>query len=420
MIRKALPFLVVVLLIASLVVLVQWRVVMNVENGAEKGAQKGLGKGKRSEKPLVVEMATVRVAPMPILLQAVGQVQSEHSVQIRPQISGMLQAVTFAEGQAVKQGQLLFKVDSLQYETALMAARAEWEYAKEQVQRLAPLAGKEYITTQEYDNARASVDKTQALLKQAEINLAYTNIRAPIAGRTGSLGAKAGNLVAPGDAAPLVVINQMQPILVLFSIPQQNLSELRRFQALRSIRIFITQENGSGDLGEGELVFVDNSVNTETGTILLKARLQNKDEQLWPGQYVGVRTRLTMQDEAIVVPQTAVLSGQNGNYVYTVEQGITATRPVQVDRQVDDLAVIQSGLTPGEVVVTSAPRNLRPGSKVVSVEESNKAFDAKKAPPGNGSVNSGESTASAVTGESTSVAIPATPSDAMRANKRQP
>jgi multidrug efflux system membrane fusion protein len=360
--RKIIALSIFGIVIAAVAVLAAWRISGN-----------GEAKDKRPDKPLTVEMATVKVQPMPILLQAVGQVQSEHSVQIRPQVSGVLQQVYFAEGDAVKKDQKLFRIDPAQYETALSAARAEWENAKANAERLAPLAGKEYVTSQEYDNARAAADQAQAALRQAEINLAYTDIRAPIAGRTGSLGAKAGNLVAPTDSAPLVVINQMQPILVQYSIPQQLLPELRRYQAQRSIRIFVTHEDGSGDLGEGELVFVDNAVNTDTGTVMLKARLRNEHEQLWPGQYVGVRTQFAMQPEAVVVPQSAVQTGQNGNFVYVVEQGKAAIRPVQVDRAVGELAVIASGLTAGETIVARAPRNLRPGLKVVPADAADKA-----------------------------------------------
>jgi RND family efflux transporter MFP subunit len=352
--RRILLLIIIGAVIAALAAVVGWRV-----TGGD-----GKTKGKHSDAPLVVEMGTVRVQPMPISLQAVGQVQSEHSVLIRPQLSGMLQDVYFNEGQAVVKGQKLFRIDPAQYETALSAARAAWQYDKEQVQRLAPLAGKEYVTTQEYDTARAALDQALAALKQAEINLAYTDIRAPIAGRTGSLSVRAGNLVAPTDNAPLVVINQMQPILVQYAIPQQSLGVLRRYQAQHGIRIFITHEDGSGDLSQGELVFVDNTV-SDTGTVLLKARISNDHERLWPGQNVGVRTRLAMQAAAVVIPQTAVQTGQSGNFVYVVEQGKAAVRAVQVDRQVDDVAVIAAGLKSGETIVTRAPRNLRPGIKVV-------------------------------------------------------
>jgi RND family efflux transporter MFP subunit len=357
--QKIIPLFIVVIVIAVLVGLVEWR---TAGNG-------GKSAGKRPDTALVVETAAVKIQPMPVSLQAVGQVQSEHSVQIRPQVSGMLASVYFKEGQAVHKGQQLFRIDPAQYQTALNAARAQWEYASEQAKRLAPLAGKEYVTTQEYDTARASADQAQAALKQAEINFSYTDIRAPISGRTGSLGAKTGNLVSPTDTTPLVVINQMQPILVQCSIPQQSLPELRRYQKQRSIRIFITNEDGSGDLGQGELVFIDNSVNTDTGTVLLKARVPNAHEQLWPGQYVGVRIQFAMQPDAVVVPQTAIQTGQNGNFVYVVENGAAAVRAVRVDRQVNDVAVIASGLKPGEIVVTRTPRNLRPGVKVVSATD---------------------------------------------------
>ncbi len=343
-------------IIALLAAVVAWRI----------AGETAAGKSKRPDQPLVVEIASARQQPMPISLQAVGQVQPQHSVQIRPQVSGMLAAVEFSEGQAVTKGQRLFRIDPAPFQAALDAARAAAENATAQAARLAPLAGKEYVTTQEFDNARAAADQARAALTQARINLAYTDIRAPIAGRTGSLAVKAGNLVAPGDAAPLVVINQMQPIVVQYSIPQQLLPEVQRYQAQGSIRIFITHEDGSGDLGTGELVFVDNAVAADTGTVTLKARLPNAHEQLWPGQYVGVRTQLTVQDDAIVVPQTAVQTGQSGNFVYVAEQGNAVVRPVQVDRQVGDLAIIATGLKAGEQVVTRAPRNLRPGFKVVA------------------------------------------------------
>ena len=357
--RNSLSMIVIILTIAILVALVEWRI-------ADTG---GKIKARHMDTALVVETASARIQPMPVLLQGVGQVQSEHSVQIRPQVSGLLQAVYFKEGQAVDKGKKLFRIDPEQYETTLVAAQAEWENAKANADRLAPLVGKEYVTTQEFDNARAAADKALAALKQAKINLAYTDIRAPIAGRTGSLGAKAGNLVAPTDNTPLVVINQMQPILVQYSIPQQSLTELRRYQAQHSIRIFITNEDGSGDLGRGDLVFIDNTVNTDTGTVMLKAKVGNVHEQLWPGQYVGVRTQFAIQPDAMVVPQTAVQTGQNGNFVYVVEDGKAVIRAVRVDRQVGDMAVIASGIKAGDTVVTRAPRNLRPGVKVVSAAE---------------------------------------------------
>jgi RND family efflux transporter MFP subunit len=362
MTRKTLTLSIFGIIIVVLAALVFWRVSGNTGNA----------KNKRPARALVVETAAVVVQPEPILVQSVGQVQPEHSVQIRPQVSGMLQAVNFSEGQDVAKGQLLFRIDPSTYQAAVAAARAAWENAKSQQDRLTPLADKGFVTTQEYDNARTAADQAHASLTQAEINLAYTEIHAPIAGRTGSLSVKAGNLVAPTDAAVLVSINQLHPILVQYNVPQQMLPEIQRYRSRHSIRIFITHEDGSGDLGSGDLVFVDNAINSETGTVMLKARLNNARNQLWPGQYVGVRTRLAMQKDALVVPQVAIQSGQDGNFVYVVEQGVATVRQVQVDRQVGDLAVIAGGLKAGETVVARAPRNIRPGLKVESVPASGK------------------------------------------------
>ena len=355
MTRKTLVISFFVIVIVALIALTAWRITVKPH---------GEARGKRPDQPLVVELSAARVQPMPISLQTLGQVQPEHSVQIRPQINGMLEEVYFSEGQVVVKGQRLFRLDRSPYETALVGARTAWQAAEAQVKRLEPLAGKEYVTTQEFDNARAAAGQLRALLQQAEINLAYTDIRAPITGRTGSLSVKAGNLVTTNDVTPLVVINQIQPILVQYSIPQHILPELQRYKKRRGIRVIITQEDGSGELGEGELVFIDNAVNSATGTITLKARLHNEGEQLWPGQYVGVRTQLTVQHDAVVVPQTAIQTGQEGNFVYIVEQGKAAVRSVKVDRQVKDLAVIASGLKGDEMIVTRSPRNLRPGAAV--------------------------------------------------------
>lgn len=352
---------------------VAWRI------GGGPGAGGG---GRPPARPLAVETAPVRVQPMPVLLLAVGQVVSEHSVAVRPQVSGMLQAVHFAEGDTVRAGEPLFDLDAAPFQAAVDAARAAWENAKAQAGRLEPLAGKDYVTPQEYGNALAAADQAKAALTQAEINLAYTRIRSPITGRTGSLGVKPGNLVGPSDAAPLVAINQMRPILVQYSVPQQMLPEVRRRQADGTVRVSVTREDGTGDLGAGNLVFIDNQVRTDTGTVTLKARVPNAKERLWPGQYVGVRTRLAVEPKAVVVPQTAVQTGQDGNFVYLVEDGKVAVRPVVIDRQVEDLAVVASGLSGGETVVVRVPRNLRPGIEVIAAGAGGAASGPAESAPG--------------------------------------
>lgn len=313
---------------------------------------------------LTVALGRAEVKSMPVTLSAVGQVLSEHSVQIRPQVSGMLKQVFFTEGQFVTAGTPLFQIDPAPFQAALASAKAAAENTKANADRLAPLGKQDYATQQEVGDAKATADQAQATYQQAQINLGYTGIRAPISGRTGSLSVKSGNVVAPTDVNPLVVINQMQPIQVQFNLAQQFLPEIREYQAKHSIKVIITREDGSGDLDEGSLVFIDNAINTSTGTVMLKASLPNKHEQLWPGQYVGVTVQLAVQQDAVVIPQSAVLTGQDGNYVYIVEDGKAVQRAVKVDRQIGDMAVVSSGLKGGEQVITLVPRTLREGMHV--------------------------------------------------------
>jgi len=342
--------------VAVLVVLLALRVWSNVRNSHRREAVDNL----------VVSMGTAKVQPMPVTLTAVGQVVPEHMVQIRPQVAGMLKEVYFTEGQTVAAGQRLFLIDPGPFEAALASAKAAWENDEANADRLAPLAKQDFVTPQEYENARAIADQAQAAYKQAEINLSYTDIRAPIAGRTGSLGVKAGNIVAPSDANPLLVLNQIQPIQVQFQLAQQFLPEVRDYDARHALKVQITQEDGTGDLDQGKLVFIDNAVNTSTGTVMFKASLPNRREQLWPGQYVGVTLQLALQQDAVVIPQSAVLTGQQGNYVYVVKDGIADQQAIKVDRLVGDVAVVSSGLKGGERLVTAVPRNLRPGIHVTA------------------------------------------------------
>lgn len=342
--------------VAILVVLVALRVWSNARNG------------RRHEQVdnLVVSMGQAKMQPMPVTLTAVGQVISEHAVQIRPQVSGMLKEVFFTEGQSVEAGQKLFLIDPGPFEAALASAKAAWENAKANADRLEPLAKQDFATPQEYENARATADQAEAAYKQAQINLSYTDIRAPNAGRTGSLAVKSGNVVAPTDANPLVAVNQMQPIQVQFQLAQQFLPQVREYDAKHSLKVTVTREDGSGHLDDGKLVFIDNAVSSVTGTVMFKASLPNRQEQLWPGQYVGVTLQLSLQQNAVVVPQSAVLTGQNGNYLYVVTDGVAQPVNIKVDRQIGDLAVISAGLKGDEKIVTEVPRTLRPGVHVTA------------------------------------------------------
>jgi multidrug efflux system membrane fusion protein len=318
------------------------------------------------EEALAVDTEQVRVQPMPVSLEASGQVIAEHVVQVRPQVSGMLKKVFITEGQRVAVGQRLFLIEPAPFEAAVAAAKAAWESADGKLQRAVPLAKQGYVSSQDLITARAAADQALATYKQAMINLEYADIRAPLAGRTGILGLKSGNVVAPSDAAPLVTINETRPIQVEFNIPQQSLQAVREHQATHSLKISVSTENDSRILDEGALIFVDNAVNLRTGTILLKARTPNIQEQLWPGQYVAIHMQLAMEPRAIVVPQTAVQTGQNGNFVYVLAEGEAQLRSVKIDREVGSLAVISDGLKGDEQVVSRVPRGLRPGIRVVA------------------------------------------------------
>lgn len=320
----------------------------------------------KEEASLSLELTQARVQPMPVILQSVGQVVSQHMVQIRPQVSGMLKQVLFKEGELVLKGQHLFLIETAPFEAALASAKAVADNAKGNADRLETVAKKGYVTEQDYQNVRAMAEQTQAAYQQALINLSYTDLRAPIAGRTGTVTMKSGNIVSPSDSLPLVTINEMQPILVQFSIPQQSLSRVRQSQEQHAIKVSVTDDKGVANLDQGNLVFIDNGVNPNTGTITLKAQLPNAHEQLWPGQYVTVNLHVTIEPKSIVVPQTSIQTGQNGNFVYIVEQGKVAVRDVRVDRQMDKLAVLSHGLLGSEQVIVRAPRDLRVGVKVTA------------------------------------------------------
>lgn len=346
----------------------------------EKG--KGAGKGRGGGGPLLVKATRAIAKPMPILIEAVGTVEPEHSVQVRAQVSGVLQSVFFKEGDKVKAGQQLMQIDprtyQAQYNQALAALardKAQLENARAQQERLEPLLKREFITRQEYEVAvtstkslEATMKANQAAAEQARIQLDYTRIYAPISGRTGALAVKPGNLVAAGaggGGAPLVTINSTDPVLVSFSIPERQLEDIRRYQNDKEMRIEILPDRTGAPVAEGKLIFIDNTVTPQTGTVVLKTRVQNTDEVLWPGQFVNVRIVLKIEPDAVVVPEAAVQPGQEGSFVYLVdEENRVQVRLVKVARQIGAEVVIASGIKPGDHVITEIPQALQPGGTV--------------------------------------------------------
>lgn len=371
-------------------------------DGAGK-SEKAKGKGKGRGGPLTVSAVQAVAKPMPVLIDAVGTVEPEQSVQVRAQVSGVLQAVQFKEGDKVKAGQLLFQIDprtfQAQYNQALAALardKAQLENAKAQQQRLEPLLKREFITRQEYDVAvtstkslEATLQASQAQVEQARIQLDYARITAPISGRTGQLSVKPGNLVgASGGGVPLVTINSTDPVLVSFSIPERQLEDIRRFQNEKGMRIEILPDRAGAPVATGKLVFVDNTVTPQTGTVLLKTRVDNSKEAIWPGQFVNVRVVLTVEPEAVVVPEVAVQPGQDGPFVYLIgAEDKVEIRTVKVSRQIGSEVVIASGVSAGDRIITDIPQALRPGS---TVKVADPAADGEKKGKGKGKGKKGE------------------------------
>ena len=346
---------------------------------SEGKAESKKGKGKGKGGPVAVRTITVKRQAMPVVIDAVGSVESEHSVAVRPQVNGTLLAVNFKEGDYVKQGQVLFSVDSramqasvAQTQAAAMRDEAQLAQARAQEARLRPLADREYITRQEYDVAatqmkalEATVAANKAIVQAAQLQLSYGQITSPIAGRTGGLSVKAGNLVTGGTGgAPLVVVNSTKPILVALSVPQRNLNDIRERWGKQELKVEIAASGGDASIATGTLVFIDNSVNPTTGTILVKARVKNENEELWPGQFVSARIVLRVEDDAMTLPEGAVQPGQDGPFVFVVKDGRAQVRTVTVDRQLGEQVVVSKGLKGDERIVIEVPPTLTGGSQV--------------------------------------------------------
>lgn len=343
----------------------------------------GRDAGPRTAPATAVTMTTVRSAAAPVQLRAVGSVISPHSVQIRAQVSGPLDAIYFEEGDTVAAGDRLFRIDPAPYEAAVAQARAQLALdraaasaAQAQFERLKPLAAQEYVTPQEFDDARAAADESAArvqasaaALRSAEIDLSRTLIRAPIAGRTGAVSIRTGNLVTASDATPLLTINEVERLQVQFSLPQRELAAVRAALQQGTVPVEIAGEHGGAVVARGQLVFIDNAIRESTGTVTLKAQVEGRSSALWPGAFVEVTLILRVEPAALLVPETAVQPGADGAYVFVVGADSKAElRHVVVDRQVGRNAVIREGLKAGETIVDRAPRNLRPGSLVRAVE----------------------------------------------------
>jgi membrane fusion protein, multidrug efflux system len=354
--------------------------------------------------PVAVRTVAATSSNVPLDITAIGNVEALSTVDIKARVAGLVTKVNFQEGQDVKAGDILFELDqqpfldtiheneanlardtalAAQYRALVLKDEALLKSSQAQAERAVALQ-KEGINSREQTetvvstadsnratrdadqaavvSAEAAIRADQAKIQNAKLQLSYTRIPAPIGGRAGAIQVKAGNLVKENDTT-LVTILQTQPIYVAFSVPEQNLADVRRHD--REHPLVVTAVTGSGSTEQGKLKFIDSAVDITTGTIKLKAMFDNQRRQLWPGEFINVRTQLSVEPDRVIVPTQTVQTGPNGRYVWVMAADSTVSmRPVNVLRTWGDNSVVGSGLKAGEMVISEGQMRLAPGAKV--------------------------------------------------------
>jgi len=338
------------------------------------------GAAGRPDLPVPVLAATPRIQDVPVYLDGVGAVRALNTVTVRSQVDGKLIAVNFVEGQDVKKGDVLGEIDPViykaQYDQAVAKkAQDEAQLANQRLDlaRYQQLSASNAGSKQQYDTQRAVVAQQEALVNadQAQIDnaqamLGYTRIVAPLSGRAGLRQVDQGNIIHAADVTGLVIITQLQPIAVQFSLPQQQIVRVNAASAKGALAVDVFGNDGTTVIDTGTLKGIDNQVDPTTGTLKLKAEFPNASFQLWPGQFVNVRLKVDTLQQAVVVPTSAVQRGPAGTFSYVIGDGdIVAAKPVVVTQQNETEAVIASGLSPSDRVVTTGFANLSDGAKVI-------------------------------------------------------
>lgn len=364
--------------------------------------QEGAAGGQPHARAVSVAVASVETRDVPVRLRSIGTVEALSTVRVIAQVTGMVQKVHFREGDFVRKGQLLFTIDTRPYSSSLAAAQAELQrneavaqLARDEAERAAQLHAQGLASDQDLSRARsnaaaaaAALGANRADVQSASLNVQFARMVAPLDGRTGSVLVQAGNVVRANDTTPLVVIRSLIPIHVRFSVPEQHLSEIRERMAKGAMAVIARPRGTGGKEASGTLVFVENSVDPATGTIDLKAEFPNASYELWPGQFVEVSLELSVEKNAMVVPETAVQAGQEGFFAYVVGADKRAhLRKVEVLRIADRQAVVRAGLKVGEQVVTEGQVKLGDGASVIP----------EPAPPTRPDVTAATDTASSTT-----------------------
>jgi multidrug efflux system membrane fusion protein len=330
-------------------------------------------------KPVPVVTAFAVEQPMPVRIEAVGNIQALAVVAIRPRVEGEVLQVHIREGQEVAQGDALFTLDARmaeankrQAEANLARDKAQLDRARADLVRYTELLKAGSATKQKVEQSQAEAAQAEAAVKSdlaaidnARLTMGYATIKALVPGRTGTINAKLGSLAKPGDAQSMVTITQMRPINVAFSVAESYLPRIRAAMAAGPLETVVTSTADPTLRAVGQLSFIDSAIDTTTGTIGLKATFANDDTRLWPGQFVNVTLTLGIEDKALTIPAEAVQSGQNGTFVFAVdEQAKASIVPIRVDRVLDGSAIITDGLKPGAKVVTQGQMRLAPGLTV--------------------------------------------------------
>jgi len=326
-----------------------------------------------------VTVAIVVKQAMPVQIAAIGNVEPFATVSVKARVDGQILEVSFKEGEEVREGQVLFRIDPRPFEAALRQADATHQrdtaaaaQARSQEKRYLELLEKNFVSKDAYaqfrtnaETAEAAAAASHAAMESARLNVEYCTIRSPIVGFAGKVLIQRGNLVKANDTAPLIVLNQVRPVYVNFAVPEQNLDAIRTYMARGPLSVSALPPGSSSRADGGKLVFVDNAVDASTGTIRLRAQFTNQNLALWPGQFVNVALTLYEQPDAVVVPADSVQNGPQGQYVYVVKTDMTAElRTVKLDRVDGATAIVAAGLQPGESVVTQGQLRLGPGVKV--------------------------------------------------------
>jgi membrane fusion protein, multidrug efflux system len=390
---------------------------------AKAGGFKGRG-GDGGPVPVLV--ATVSQKDVPVNVDVIGNVEAYSTITVKSQVGGELTKVSFREGDNVKKGDLLFTIDQRPLQGQLNQAEANLardkaalsqaeanlardvaneKYAQDQASRYQKLFEQGIVSREQADqtrsngdalaqtvladkaaieSARAQIVSSTSSVSNAKVQLGYTAISSPIDGRTGNIAVKQGNIIA-ANTSDLMTITEVQPIYVTFSVPEAQLGDIKKYMAQGQLRVSAAPQEDNNNQETGVLSFIDNTVDATTGTIKLKGTFQNENNKLWPGEFVRVTLRLTTRSNAVVVPNQAVQTGQDGQFVYVVKEDKTVEmRPVVTGTRVDQELVIDRGLQPGETVVTEGQLRLTPNSKV-QVQDGRGPGGGRGRPPGKAS-----------------------------------